>query len=106
MAERAMSFALAADHAIFAGHFPGRPIVPGVMLLEWAQAEIGRALGRTPHELRVREVKFFAPLEPGQLAQLRFDPPPADATRCAFDVRRDAAVVARGMLEWNPRDGA
>ena len=101
-----MNFEVAADHAIFAGHFPGRPIVPGVMLLEWAQAEIGRALGRAPRELRVREVKFFAPLEPGQRAQLHFDPPASGATRCTFDIRRDAAVVARGTLEWSARDGA
>ncbi len=103
MAERVTSFEVAADHPVFAGHFPGRPIVPGVMLLEWAQAEISHALGRAPHELRVREVKFFAPLEPEQRALLRFDPPPGDATRCAFDIRRDAAVVARGTLEWNAR---
>lgn len=101
-----MSFEIPADHAIFAGHFPGRPIVPGVMLLEWAQAEISHSLSRAPHELRVREVKFFAPLEPGQRAQLRFDPPASDATRCAFDIRRDAVMVARGTLEWSARDGA
>jgi 3-hydroxyacyl-[acyl-carrier-protein] dehydratase len=106
MAERVMSFELAADHAIFAGHFPGRPIVPGVMLLEWAQAEISHSLGRAPRELRVREVKFFAPLEPGQRAQLRFAAPAAAATRCAFDIRRDETVVVRGTLEWSGRDGA
>lgn len=98
-----MSFEVAADHPVFAGHFPGRPIVPGVMLLEWAQAEISHALGRSPRELRVREVKFFAPLEPGQRARLRFDPPASDATRCVFDIRRDEAVVARGTLEWSAR---
>ena len=106
MAERSKNFAVAPSHPIFAGHFPGRPIVPGVMLLEWAQAEISHALGRAPHELRVREVKFFAPLAPEQCARLRFDPPPADETRCAFDIRRDDTVVARGTLEWNPHDGA
>jgi 3-hydroxyacyl-[acyl-carrier-protein] dehydratase len=102
MAERLLNLEVAADHPVFAGHFPGRPIVPGVMLLEWAQAEIGRALGRAPRELRVREAKFFTPLEPRQRAQLRFEPPAADATRCAFDIRRDETVVARGTLEWNP----
>jgi 3-hydroxymyristoyl/3-hydroxydecanoyl-(acyl carrier protein) dehydratase len=106
MAERVMNFEVAADHPVFAGHFPGRPIVPGVMLLEWAQAEISESLGRVPRELRVREAKFFSPLEPGQQAQLRFEPPARDATRCAFDIRRDDTVVARGTLEWDLRDGA
>ena len=100
MAEPVKSLTVPADHPVFTGHFPGRPIVPGVMLLEWAQAEIGRASGRAPHELRVREAKFFTPLEPDQSAQLLFEPPANDATRCAFEIRRDQALVARGTLEW------
>lgn len=88
-----------ADHPVFAGHFPGRPIVPGVMLLEWAQAEIGAALGCAPHELRVREAKFFAPLEPGQRATLQFGSPAASVARVAFEIHRDSAPVARGVLE-------
>ena len=100
-----MNFAVPADHPVFAGHFPGRPIVPGVMLLEWVQTEVATALGRTPHELRVREAKFFMPLEPGQRAQLRFDAPAGDAVRCAFEIRRDETLVARGTLEWGIRVG-
>jgi 3-hydroxyacyl-[acyl-carrier-protein] dehydratase len=103
MAERVLNFAVAPDHPVFAGHFPGRPIVPGVMLLEWAQAEIAAALGRVPHELRVREAKFFMPLEPARQAQLRFDAPAGDAVRCAFEIRHDQTVVARGTLEWGTR---
>lgn len=93
-------FEVAADHPIFAGHFPGRPIVPGVMLLEWAQAEVGRALGRAPAALRVREAKFFTPLEPGRRAQLHVDLG-GTATRCAFDIRCEATAIARGILEWD-----
>lgn len=99
-------FELAADHPVFAGHFPGRPIVPGVMLLEWVQAEVAAALGRAPRELRVREAKFFTPLEPRQRALLHFDAPAAGALRCAFEIRREATVVARGTLEWDGRDRA
>jgi 3-hydroxyacyl-[acyl-carrier-protein] dehydratase len=106
MAEPALrSFEVAADHPVFAGHFPGRPIVPGVMLLEWAQAEVAALLGRAPHELRVREAKFFTPLEPRQRAQLRFEAPAGDALRCAFEIRRDETLVARGTLEWGTRAG-
>ena len=99
MADVILNLEVGADHPVFAGHFPGRAIVPGVMLLEWAQAEIGLALGCAPHELRVREAKFFAPLEPGQRATLRFERPAASAARFAFDIRRDATPVARGVLE-------
>ena len=101
-----MSFEVGPGHPVFAGHFPGRPIVPGVMLLEWVQAEIAGALGRAPRELRVREAKFFMPLEPGQGARLHFVAPEKDALRCAFEIRRDEILVARGTLEWNARDGA
>jgi 3-hydroxyacyl-[acyl-carrier-protein] dehydratase len=100
MAELVKSFEVAADHPVFAGHFPGRPIVPGVMLLEWVLTEVGQALGRAPHALRVREAKFFAPLEPGQRARLHFDVPAAHSLRCAFHIRRDSAAIARGVLEW------
>ncbi len=93
-------FTVAADHPIFAGHFPGRPIVPGVMLLEWVLAEVSLALGRAPAAVRVREAKFFLPLEPGQRAQLHVDAA-GTTTRCAFDIRREATVIARGILEWD-----
>jgi 3-hydroxymyristoyl/3-hydroxydecanoyl-(acyl carrier protein) dehydratase len=105
MAEPVMkSFEAGADHPVFAGHFPGRPIVPGVMLLEWALSEVGQALGRAASRMQVREAKFFAPLEPGQRAQLRFELPATGDTRCAFDIRRDSVAVARGVLEWRGDD--
>ena len=64
-------FQLAPDHPVFAGHFPGRPIVPGVMLLDWVLREAARALGRAPAQIRVREAKFFTPLAPAQRAELK-----------------------------------
>jgi 3-hydroxymyristoyl/3-hydroxydecanoyl-(acyl carrier protein) dehydratase len=92
------TFEVAADHPIFAGHFPGRPIVPGVMLLEWVLAEAARSLQRAPATLRVREAKFFTPLEPGQRAHLTLA---MGNSRCGFDIRRDATAIARGVLEWD-----
>jgi 3-hydroxymyristoyl/3-hydroxydecanoyl-(acyl carrier protein) dehydratase len=91
------SFEVAADHPIFAGHFPGRPIVPGVMLLEWVQSEAARLLRRAPATLRVREAKFFTPLEPGQRALVNLV---MSGSRCSFEIRREATAIARGVLEW------
>jgi 3-hydroxyacyl-[acyl-carrier-protein] dehydratase len=89
------------EHPVFHGHFPGNPIVPGVMLLEWVMSEVAGTLGRTPASLRLREAKFFTPLAPRQQARLSFE---LGETRCAFEVQRDAERIARGILEWDARD--
>jgi 3-hydroxyacyl-[acyl-carrier-protein] dehydratase len=98
MAEVSRSLEVPAGHPIFAGHFPGRPLVPGVMLLEWALNEATAALGPGATRLRIRESKFFAPLAPGERAQLSLD---IGAGRCAFDIQREGSPVARGVIEWD-----
>lgn len=102
MAEPIVRFlSIAAEHPVFRGHFPGNPIVPGVMLLEWVIGEVAGALDRAPASMRVREAKFFTPLAPMQEARLSIE---LGETRCAFDIQRDAERIARGILEWNARD--
>jgi 3-hydroxymyristoyl/3-hydroxydecanoyl-(acyl carrier protein) dehydratase len=98
MAELHGEFTLPADHPIFAGHFPGRPIVPGVMLLEWVLGEVARTASLPAVGLRLREVKFFQPLSPGERAALRLD---LAAARAAFEIRSDTAAIARGIVEWD-----
>ena len=90
-----------ATHPIFTGHFPDRPIVPGVMLLEWVLDEIARARACARSALRIREAKFFAPLQPEQTATLQFEP---GDRRCTFSIHHGAVTVARGILEWDARD--
>ena len=102
MAEAIVKYlSVPAEHPVFRGHFPGNPIVPGVMLLEWVMGEVARALGRAPASLRVREAKFFTPLAPLQQARLSVE---LGNARCAFEIQRDAERIARGILEWNPGD--
>ncbi len=96
MAERYLT--VPADHPVFRGHFPGNPIVPGVMLLEWVMREVAQVLGRAPAALRVRESKFFTPLAPLQQAKLSFEP---GAGRCVFDIQSGETRIARGVLEWD-----
>jgi 3-hydroxyacyl-[acyl-carrier-protein] dehydratase len=59
-----------ATHPILAGHFPGAPLVPGVLLLDAVARAYGNAV-QLPHTLHaVLECRFLQPLAPEQLATL------------------------------------
>ncbi len=68
------AFRIAADHPCLPGHFPGRPIVPGVLLLDRALQALA-AETRLPEPLRLSRVKFMGPLAPGELATVLVDEP-------------------------------
>ena len=53
------SLVIATDHPAYAGHFPGKPLLPGVVLLAEAMA----ALGTPQHS--IENAKFLSPVTPG-----------------------------------------
>ena len=90
-------FAVTRDHPALPGHFPGRPIVPGVLLLDQVLTHLSAALG-TPVAV-LQQVRFSAPLWPDETARVSFE---ADGPRVRFSVTalRDSVVVllARGSV--------
>ena len=62
--EHVATFTIAADHPALAGHFPGNPMVPGVVLLDEAIASIESAMRITLGSYRVASVKFLQPVRP------------------------------------------
>lgn len=67
------------ENPIFAGHFPAKPILPGVLIIEAVAQTAGVMLGEsTPHQptgvallAAVNRFKFFKSVTPGQ--QLRIE---------------------------------
>lgn len=53
-----------ASHPIFAGHFPGHPVVPGACLLQIAEELASMQAGRTVRFTSVRNLKFRQPVTP------------------------------------------
>ena len=53
------------DHPVFAGHFPGTPILPGAMLLDTALHSIAAATGIALDLCEISSVKFLSPANPG-----------------------------------------
>ena len=86
--------AIAVDHPAFAGHFPGSPIVPGVVLLDEAMFVIAEATGLAHHN--IAWVKFLHPVRPGQALIVRHDLEESGANR--FEIIAGADKVATGSL--------
>ena len=58
-------------HPILVGHFPGAPLVPGVLLLDAIARAYGEAV-QVPHTLlAVLDCRFLQPLAPAQPATLQ-----------------------------------
>ena len=84
------------DHPAFAGHFPGQPIVPGVVLLDHAVALAGQWLQRAPGGWRVDNAKFLQPVGPGAELRYVFSRKPSGAV--AFSISQGERSVASGVL--------
>jgi 3-hydroxyacyl-[acyl-carrier-protein] dehydratase len=88
---------IAADHPALPGHFPGQPLVPGVVLLE--QVALALKAWRGQHLARVAEAKFVAPLLPDEQATVSLMETSAGQPAIRFEIRRDSVLLARGVVE-------
>ena len=87
---------IAADHPAFAGHFPGSPIVPGVVLLDEALHALGAALGKDLSDCTVSSAKFLHPAGPGDTLQLQYAL--ADNGSIRFEIVGAGRKIASGVL--------
>lgn len=54
------------SHPIYAGHFPGRPVLPGVCTLTIIKECIGRILGQNVSYASIKECKYISTLIPAK----------------------------------------
>lgn len=93
-----MHFTISPDHPSLPGHFPGQPIVPGVVLLDQVIQAIEASHGTLP-PLRLPQVKFLQPLLPGQRAEIQLE---GTLPRWKFRVLRDQTTLASGEIVAGP----
>ena len=65
MSESVLPLPIAADHPAYAGHFPGQPILPGVVLLDAAMHALAGVLGMPAASGQIKSAKFLSPVVPG-----------------------------------------
>jgi 3-hydroxymyristoyl/3-hydroxydecanoyl-(acyl carrier protein) dehydratase len=91
-----MSERIDAAHPCLDGHFPGNPLVPGVVILERVIERVlaehpGRRVGGFP------QVKFLAPLAPEQSFEIHTVP--GEGERINFFCERNGERLVEGYLQ-------
>lgn len=91
-----MRLEIPASGSLFEGHFPGRPILPAVALLDRALHAMGTA-GAERALRGVANLRLRRPVIPGDVLDLQARAL-APGVRTRFEVRRDTEVVADGVV--------
>ena len=89
---------VAADHPCLAGHFPGRPIVPAVLLLDLVEQALVSRLGA----LRIGAIsnaKFLVPVLPDEPIEIHLAAD-SGSGRARFRCRVGERLAAQGELAF------
>ena len=94
------------DEAFFAGHFPGHPLVPGVILTEALAQTAGIAAAQAGRSFRltaIKGMKFLAAVRPDEKIALRARKLANVGALWQFEVRASVAdtTVADGVVVLN-----
>lgn len=100
--DRRFRVEIPASSPLFAGHFPGHPILPGIANLAFVERAVGPLAA-------VRSLKLRRPVLPGDALDLDLGVPAEDGW-VRFDLRRGDDVVSGGVVrrnllgngEWEP----
>jgi 3-hydroxyacyl-[acyl-carrier-protein] dehydratase len=85
-----------AAHPAFPGHFPGRPIVPGVVLLDQAILFAEKLSGKEAAHWQIGNAKFLSPVGPAETLVFSLQTTPRGSI--AFTVKSGERDVASGSL--------
>jgi 3-hydroxyacyl-[acyl-carrier-protein] dehydratase len=87
-------------HPAFDGHFPGAPLLPGVVLLdEMLHLIPGAGAGWT-----ISSAKFLHPVRPGDSLTLEYESPLANGS-VRFTIRSGPQLVATGTFAHGNKAG-
>ncbi|MFK7914335.1 MAG: hypothetical protein AB8B93_10510 [Pseudomonadales bacterium] len=81
----------------FRGHFPGAPILPGVVQLQWATTLANHLLPGASFAGLAR-VKFKAPVHPGAVLRFELQPKPGATKKISLRIASVAGLHTEGQL--------
>jgi len=84
------------DHPAFSGHFPGNPILPGVVLLDVTLHAIATATGISLDVYLINSVKFLSPALPNDALLIEYRL--LDNGTIHFDIVCGPRKIANGRI--------
>lgn len=87
---------IAAEHPALAGHFPGAPILPAVLLLDEMLRAVAGQHASAGGLWRIGAAKFLKPVRPGETLTFEHDALPSGSI--SFRISSGAHPVAQGLL--------
>ena len=85
-----------ANHPAYAGHFPGQPVLPGVVLLDATLQALEGAGRADTATWEINSAKFQSAVRPGEELTLEHETLPSGSIR--FAIRTTDRAVANGTL--------
>jgi 3-hydroxyacyl-[acyl-carrier-protein] dehydratase len=97
-----ISLSIPAQHPAYRGHFPGRPILPGVVLLDATLEALERAGRGSTRGWEINSAKFQSAVQPGEELTLEHEVLPNGSVRFAIHAA-DRAVASGTLVPCGPR---
>jgi len=87
-----------ASHPALPGHFPGHPVVPGVVLLDAVVQALPQHAGYATRVTGFPAVKFLAPLLPQRVFEIGFRT--KRAGQAQFEILADGEKLVSGTVNF------
>lgn len=97
------TLAISKDHPALPGHFPGHPVVPGVLVLDVVIETLMEQYAQRVVVTGLSSVKLSSPLLPEEQLTIRVEP--EDLETAAFTCKVGNRLVASGSIRFQLLDG-
>lgn len=87
------------DHPAYPGHFPGQPILPGVVLLDAMIHGLSVQHHLNPDRIQIKSAKFLSPVTPGEAITLSYEETAAGNFR--FELMANGRLAASGAVSFS-----
>lgn len=98
MTDLSLALSVPTDHPAYAGHFPGQPVLPGVVLLDEALHALAVRQGLDVAGGQIKSAKFPSPVKPGEALLLSYTNKAAGVF--SFEVMAGERVAASGVVTF------